>query len=231
MKPFVPAVVALVVGILAGAWQPRGELLALRAEADELRAAAKKPCRDGSVTADRLRSILRAEAPLARAASGDDEPETPDAPSPPEDADGPAAPPPAEDGAPATPEAMQESLRAAMDARRAQARAALAEQGDLDEAQLAEVDRITAHMNDQLEAEVDRFVDEAVLGGEMGRRDIMDFAAESLDIVIAADDAMRKALPAEVYEDADDAAVDPLSYLEGGTLDALVRLEGVQGPG
>ena len=33
------------VGIVLGAWQPRGELLEMRAELDELRAAGNKPCR------------------------------------------------------------------------------------------------------------------------------------------------------------------------------------------
>ena len=58
---------------------------------------------------------------------------------------------------------------------------------------------------------------------------MMDFAAESLDIVIATDDSMRKTLPPEVYDAADDSAVDPLSYLSGDTLGSLERLQGMPG--
>lgn len=230
MKPFLPAVVALVLGIVLGAWQPRGELLALRAEADALRAEAKKPCRGAA--ADRIRTILRAEAPVADVQ--EEEPPAPDAPEP-EAPDVPDAPADgvdvrAEGGGPGqTPEDMQKSMHAALDARRAQALAALREQGGLDDAQVAEVDRITADMNAELEAEVERFVAEAVQAGEVDRRDLMDFAAESLDVVIAADDAMRGALPEDVYARVDDSALDPLSYLSGETLDSLARLEGVPG--
>lgn len=229
MKPFLPAVVTLVVGILVGAWQPRGELLALRAEVDELRGAAKKPCR--GATADQLRSLLRAEPPArddARDEDADAPAGAPEAPTPDgaDDADAPEAPEPP---AGASPEELRDGMHTALDARRAQARAALAEQSGLEEAQLAEVDRVMDAMNDQLEAEIGRFVDEAVATGNVDRRDMMDFAAEALDIVIAADDGMRKALPAELYDEVDESALDPLSFLEGDTLDALGRLDSVPG--
>jgi hypothetical protein len=57
----------------------------------------------------------------------------------------------------------------------------------------------------------------------------MDFAAESLDIVIATDDELRKSLPPDLYDKVDDSAVDPLSYLSGDTLDSLERLQDVPG--
>ncbi|MFZ5479844.1 MAG: hypothetical protein ACOZNI_23975 [Myxococcota bacterium] len=225
MKPFLPAVAALVVGILLGAWQPRGELLALRAEADTLRAKAERPCRGRA--AESIRTILRAEPPDAP------EPDDGEAPA------APATPPPAEDGArieiggEALPvedaEEVKDQMAAALDARRAQALAALAEQADLDEAEIAGIDAVMDDMNRQLEVEVDRFVEEAVARGDVDRRDIMDFAAESLDIVIATDDRLREALGDEVYAEVDDSALDPLSYLSGDTLDSLTRLQDVPG--
>jgi hypothetical protein len=231
MKPFLPAVAALVAGIVLGAWQPRGELLALRAEMDELRAKASRPCRGGA--ADSIRTILRAEAPDLPTRTGTGEegsPPSPDAEPPPP----PGAPvsPDAATEAPAPPspediEAMQEQMAAALDARRAQALAALAEQADLDDAQTAGVTAIMDDMNRQLKEEVDRFVDEAVAAGDVDRRDLMDFAAESLDIVIATDDRMRATLGEDVYADVDETATDPLSYLSGDTLQSLARMQDV----
>lgn len=219
----------MVVGIVLGAWQPRGELLSLRAELDQLRAHGGKPCRGGA--AESIRSILRADAPDL---SLDEEPAD-EAPN----VDGVATETPAEaptDGeapaegptdAPQTPEEMQEGLRAALDARRAQALAALVEQGGLEEEEVDAVNAAMDQMNRELKAEVDAFVTDAASTGEVDRRDVMDFAAEALDIVIAADDRMRHALPADVYAQVDDSAVDPFSYVSGDTLDALARLEGV----
>lgn len=228
MKPFFPAVVALVLGIVLGAWQPRGELLEMRAELDELRATAAKPCRGDA--AQSLRSILRADAPDL---SVDDRPAR--APVAQEgDGTAPAEPVgPADEGVatvPPAPEELQESLRTALDARRAQAMAALVEQGELDEAEADAVEAAMDQMNRELKAEVDAFVEEAVASGEVDRRQIMDFAAESLDIVIAADDRLQRALPGDVYDAVEDAAVDPFSYISGDTLDGLTRLEGVAAP-
>lgn len=229
LKPFFPAVVTLVLGIVLGTWQPRGELLAMRAEMDELRAAAARPCRGDAARS--IRSILRAETPdlsreetpppgpasaadgAAPAADVEDEP------------DGPASAPPGRSA-----EALRDGMRTALDARRAQALAALAEQGDLDDAEIDAVEAAMDQMNRELKAEVDAFVEAALETGEVDRRDVMDFAAESLDIVIAADERMRQALPAVVYDTVNDSAVDPFSYIAGDTLDGLVRLEGVAAP-
>lgn len=236
MKPFFPAVLALVAGIVLGAWQPRGELLAMRAELDELRTAGGKPCRGNA--ADGIRTILRAERPEGLRAErpegvvashpeprAEDPPAAPDLPADDQAAPGPDVAPVDE----ADVAAQADAMAAALDARRAQAMAALTEQADLDDAQVASVNQLMDDMNSQLKAQVDRFVDEAVANNDVDRRDMMDFAAESLDIVIATDDAMRKTLPPEAYDDADDSAVDPLSYLSGETLDALTRLQGMPG--
>jgi hypothetical protein len=234
MKAFLPTVLALVAGIVLGAWQPRGELLSMRAELDELRSHGKHPCKGNA--AEGIRTILRAEPPTG--VGGADEPPGQDAApvtgtvsvqvdgsTPPGDI------PAAENmkGPGKDPEQTIEAMRTALDARRAQAMAALTEQADLGDEEQAAVGKIMDDMNAKLKAEVDRFADDAVKNGDVDRRDMMDFAAESLDIVIATDDAMRKTLSPEAYADADETAVDPLSYLSGDTLDSLSKLEGMPG--
>jgi len=233
LKPFFPAVVAMVVGIVLGAWQPRGEMLALRAEVDALKLAGAAPCRNSAARS--IRSILRSDAPDLgmdengrRTASAQD-------PTPAPDADGPApleGGPEAPEGpdSPRSTEEMREVMQAGLDARRAQALAALVEQGDLGDDDVEAVNAAMDDMNRALKAEVDAFAEAALADGEVDRRDLMDFAAESLDIVIAADEQLRRALPEDVYGAVDDSAVDPFSYVSGDTLDALTRLEGVSAP-
>jgi hypothetical protein len=59
---------------------------------------------------------------------------------------------------------------------------------------------------------------------------MMEFGAEALDVVLAADDRMRDIIPPEVYAQIDASAVDPLSYISGETLDTVARLKDVKGP-
>ncbi|MES2639814.1 MAG: hypothetical protein V4850_10035 [Myxococcota bacterium] len=232
MKPFFPAVVALVAGIVLGAWQPRGELLSMRAELDTLKAAGGKPCRSGA--ADSIRSILRADPSTFEASGADRKVRNVGGPDDAEVAEiGEEGAPPTDGAipeAPANAEQLRDTMNAALDARRAQALAALVEQGGLEDAEVAAVTDAMDQMNRELKTEVNAFVDAAVASGEVDRRDVMEFAAGALDIVIAADDRLQKAVPADVYAEVDDAAVDPFSYLSGDALDALVRLEGVAGP-
>jgi hypothetical protein len=233
LKPFFPAVVALVAGIVLGAWQPRGELLSMRAELDTLKAAGGKPCRSGA--ADSIRSILRADPSTFEASGANRKVRNvggPDDAEVAEVAEGEGAPPTdvATPEAPANAKQLRDTMNTALDARRAQALAALVEQGGLEDAEVAAVTDAMDQMNRELKTEVDAFVDAAVASGEVDRRDVMEFAAGALDIVIAADDRLQKAVPADVYAEVDDAAVDPFSYLSGDALDALVRLEGVAGP-
>lgn len=225
----------MVVGIVLGAWQPRGEMLVLRAEVDALKLAGAAPCRNSAARS--IRSILRSDAPDL----GMDENGRRAAPAPDpsgataQDGDGPAPDeggPETTDDAPSprSTEEMREVMQAGLDARRAQALAALVEQGDLGDDDVEAVNATMDDMNRALKAEVDAFAEAALADGEVDRRDLMDFAAESLDIVIAADEQLRRALPEDVYDAVDDSAVDPFSYVSGDTLDALTRLEGVSAP-
>ena len=53
----------------------------------------------------------------------------------------------------------------------------------------------------------------------------MTFAAEALDIVLVADDRVQASLSEEQLEALDDAAVDPLSYIDPQILDLLQGLD------
>lgn len=228
--------IALVVGIVLGAFQPRGELLEVRAELDALKTAGGKPCRASA--ADSLRDLLRAPggavddsrrvrnaAPADAGAPTDEGVATGGATVEGGEGD-PSAPVSDADAF----EKGQEAMSAALDARRAQALAALTEQADLDEEDVAAVNAAMKQMNDELGAQIDAMVTSAVSDGELDRRDMMEFGAEALDVVLAADDRMRDIIPPEVYAQIDASAVDPLSYISGETLDTVARLKDVKGP-
>ncbi len=232
MRPFLPAIFTLALGMVLGAWQPRGELLTARAE---LAALAEQPCRRSA--ADRVRSMLSGDraalSPETRFgiqdAPGADAPATDDA-----GADDGTSPEASAEGATPTPlapedlEDEREMMADALAVRRSQARAALAEQADLGDDELAEVDAIMDEMNRKLKVEVDRFVEDALERGTLERRDMMEIAAVSLDTVIAADDDLAELLPDGVK--IDDEARDPFSYLDAAAVERLVELQGFDDP-
>lgn len=229
VKNFVPVVVALVIGIVLGAWQPRGELLLARSQMDELRAKSKSGnCGGGSALAG-IQQILRAQPPGQAGQAPEPKPDAAGNPSPGDapagDANTPEAPP--EAPPPSAEEIRMQVgvMQATLDARRAQAMAALTEQGELTEDQQDEVSAAMSEMNSQLKAEVERFVAAANAGEDLDRRDAMEFTANSLDVVLAADDKIREILPAEIYDAVDAEAVDPFSYLSGDAVESLSKLE------
>lgn len=228
MKTFVPVVIALVVGILMGAWQPRGELLELRARVDELAAKAAKPCKGAGL--DPIRSMLRspdegAGPVVTRTGEGDAPPTAPEGAVKIQVGDAPPAP----DGPRTLSEDDLAKLKSGLDARRAHAMEALREQGELTTEDEAEVQGILDDMNHKLKDEIDRFAAEAAARGEVERRDFMELGANALDVVIATDDALRGALPEDVYSSLDQELQDPLSYVSGDTVASLTKLQGVAG--
>lgn len=168
-RPFLIVVLALGVGMVLGAWQPRGELLESRAERDQLAREAKR-CKRGAASAGITEMLRGAHRP---GPTGDPEAHRRRATG--ERASGDALagdvvvaapePPGGDDHLPALDD--PEAMRAAVDARAAQTRAALIEADDV-------------------------------------------FAA-------SIDDETRAGL--------DDATLDPFSYIDGSTLQALQRLE------
>ena len=114
--------------------------------------------------------------------------------------------------------------REAMELRRTQARAALAEAGVSDE-QLSSIDEAMDRMNQDLSALTETFVATVQEGGEPDRREMMMFAADTLDVLLEGEDALYGVLDEEQRADIDDAALDPFSYIDGGVVDALMQLE------
>lgn len=238
MRSFVGVVVALVVGIVIGAWQPRGEVLALRAKLEEAQKEAARAKRGASLK--EIQGLLGADG---GAPSGDDRRRGPpwrkregtgEAPEAgvPQEHEGP------ENGAegrkPPSPEEIDQeiaALKSGLDARRAHALQALAEQGELDEAQVGEVEAVFDDMNAKLKTEVDKFVADAQAEGTVERRDMMEFAANALDVVISTDDALQAALPEEQYDALDEELADPLSYVSGDTVAALAQIAALPGFG
>lgn len=226
MRVFLPVALALVAGLLIGAWRPRSEVLELRAEIEALRLEAR---RGRPSAADGLREVFRAPPPAVPSARGRDAPTDGEARAP---AGGEAEAMEVEQGAGGSPVGTEEDFEAfktGLDARAAQARAALVEQGDLDDETLATVDEVVARMNAELRDAVDDFVAEALEHGEVDRRMMMELGAEALDIAIAADDGLREALPEEVYARLDDAVVDPFSYIDGSAAESLRRVQDLPG--
>ncbi len=225
-RTFLITALALVLGTVLGALQPRGELLALREEVRALNDKTRE-CQRGAAGAG-LREFFRAPpasapeptgAPTGEEAIGADGPAGADVPVADEANSGQAeaSGPKAED---------VEAMVAAMDARAAQARAALLEQGELDDEQIAAIDEALERMNAKLKKQVDAFAQSVEAGGEPDRRELMEFAAEALDAVIEADDAMVAHIPESVRDSMDDEALDPMSFISGETLSAIATLEG-----
>lgn len=227
MRTFVPAALALVLGLLLGSWSPRGELIALR---EEIRLLRLERTRSRPSAAAGLREVFRAPPPAepadrAPAEAGEDDGVL--AP----DEEGRPEPAPAREagGSPIGDDEDFAAFKSALDARAAQARAALEEQGDLDEEALAEVDEVVARMNDQLQDAVDDFVADALEAGLVDRRMMLDLGADALDIAITADDGLRAAIPEEAYAGLDEAVVDPFSYIDGAAADALQKVRNLPG--
>lgn len=229
-RTFLLSAAALVLGTLIGAFQPRGELLALREKVADLERRSREAQR-GAAGAG-LREFFRAPPaaadrdPAPAPAPGEisaDGP-APEGTPPAEAAEANAANTPAERTGPSADDV--ESMVAALDARAAQARAALMEQADLDDEQLDAIDDAMERMNEKLKRQVDAFAQSVEAGAEPDRRELMEFAAEALDAVIEADDAIVANIPGSVRAEMDEEALDPMSFISGETLAAIATLEG-----
>ena len=230
MRQFLMVAAALVAGMLAGYWQPAGEVLRLQRELDGLRGQDCQridPLRDflgvrGGGTAPKpAPGAVPGPAPGA----GGPAPEPGPVPVPePAGGSGDAPPEPTPD--PFDPAQVGQAAEL-MDARRAQALAALTEQAGLDEAQRAEVERIFGEMDRGVRASVEGFVGEALASGTVQRRDALALGADLLDAAVVAEDALWEALPPEVMEGLDPEVYNPINFVGGDTVRALSRLQDV----
>jgi len=219
MRYAIAAAVALIVGIVLGGIFPRAEVRELRSEIAELEG---RECRTpvGQELATLLtRPPVPQPEPAPEAPEAWEETERVEVP-PPEETDVPEVPEPD-----LTPEEGIEVMKEALELRRVQARAALLEDADPDDAQLEAFDAAVAEMNAALREIAEDAVARVLEEGEPTRHEMMIFAADTLDVLIGAEDQMVAALDDEQLEQVDDASVDPFSYIDPSLLDLFAELD------
>jgi hypothetical protein len=213
--------IAVVVGLVIGGLGPRSELRDLRerlAAADE--AACDRP------TGSDIASVFRGrpwEPPRDEAPIG--EPTRRPVDPPREGGNVEITIGDDDQGAPADEESM-DAMRDAMEIRHTQAVAALREQAGASDEQMASVDAITDDMTRELQGLATEFV-EAVhaAGGEPGRHDMMVFAADTLDVLLSAEEQLYGVLDDDQRAAVDEEATDPLSFVDGRVLEVLAELD------
>lgn len=230
----VVAGVSLAMGMALGGLGPRAENRVLRTQIEAL----EKAPRSGRF-AEGLSEMLR----TAR--------DTPPAPSPPSGAPAEAPPPgsdaPAElvegDGGEAEVILLgddddgersmgrEESFEAAREAialRQRQAWRALDEQADPTPEQRARIEAAVDEMNLELMGVAEELA-AVVDGGEPpGRRDVMVFAADTLETMIATEDVIYDTLGEDVASGLDDAVLDPTAYIDASVIEVLRDVEGFE---
>ncbi len=214
---------ALVLGLVLGGMGPRAENRALRVQ---LSAAEASPC-DPQTLGNEMAKIF-AGRPWVPPTAAPKEPRAPVV-APPPAAEEPVVvwvddetePQPDADFIPEGPEAIQD----AMALRRTQAMAVIVEDADPDDAQLASIDAAIDDMNDSLFDIAEGFVDPIVAGIEPTRRETMEFAADTLEVLLSAEDRMRESLTDDQLDRLDPDATDALSHVDPAIVDVLMDLD------
>ncbi len=202
------------VGLALGGLGPRSALREARAEA---RAASRSPRGAGTE--------------LARIFQGRPLPDRAETPSP--TPDGAADQPPSE-GPESAAEAETPSggaapderaaIREALALRQTQARAALLEDAEPTEVQVEQIDAAVADMNTDLKVLATEFV-ARFDASEPSRRNMMVFAADTLDVLIDTEDRLAETLTDEQMDAVREESLDPLSYVDPSLLDVLAELD------
>lgn len=203
--------VALLAGLALGGLGPRAEIRELRAEVTRLE---ERPC-DPRAGTRIFSEVLRARGePETPSGQGGSPPPSPSAPR-------------TDAGAPEVPEQDVERIKEALDLRRAQSITALHERAGADEAQMGTVEDIAAEMNGSLRDLATEFVAAAKQSedGLPTRREAMVFAADALDILIDAEDAMWSTLDDEQAAEMDPDLLDPTAFVDGSVLDVMSGLD------
>lgn len=228
---FLIGVIALVVGIAVGGLGPRAEIRALQARIDEM-----GECEGGSRMGSEIANVFRGRPwdedrePARKVTRFDPEPHDP----PPD-----AGPPVTDEekegfhfeintGDEGEPQNLEQSLdmaREAMELRYAQARAALVEDAKPSEQQMEDIDASMRRMNDALMGLATDLVDQMAADTEPSRRDTMLYAAETLDVVLSAEDELRSILSEDQVAALQDESLDPLSYVDPAIVDVLSQLD------
>jgi hypothetical protein len=118
-----------------------------------------------------------------------------------------------------------EALRETMDARRAIARQSLRETAWVSDEQMTDIDSAYDAMNEDLYSLATELVNLTADGVEPSRRDVMILAADTLDVMIDAEQAVYDLLDSEQLEHVEPDAVDPFSYIDGSVLEALQEID------
>jgi hypothetical protein len=230
LKYAIAAVVALLLGLVLGGLGPRAEVRALN---DRIAELEKKDCKSGVGAG--LASMFGNRPLMDDVATGRRQLELPDPPEegPADEAEG----APAEEGlvldfgdGPTkvdSPEQAKALAKEALEIRRAAARAALEEDAEPDEEQMQQFDEAVAEMNASLMALAEEVVARAESGDVPERRDMMVFAADSLDIMITAEDGIQASFTEEQLAAMEDGSVDPFSYVDPALVDVLGKLDGL----
>lgn len=219
------AVIAVLVGVGIGRQSLQGDLRAAR--------DALETC---ETQVERVRRDVGQQ--IARAFGGGsvvDFPTPPDPTHPPEPVAEPAPEPePSRDApfevqvdGPELSEGSREQLDAVSDAfaiRRAQSRRALVEQADPSDEQLDEIDAAIDEMNDILVEEAELFL-EAVRDRGPTRREGLEFARNSIDALLLAEDAISGTLTDDQLETVDPEVIDPFGFVSPELVETLIELD------
>jgi len=132
------------------------------------------------------------------------------------------------DDDPPRPEDIEEGMemmRDAMSLRQTQARAALDEEASPSDEQWDAIDGAIQDMNVNLQALAGELVDTLGSGEEPSRREAMLFAADTLDVMLEADDRLYESLTAEQRESMDEDVLDPFAHIDPGVIDIFMELD------
>jgi hypothetical protein len=244
MKEVLIAAVALLLGLVLGGIGPRSQIKVFEDKLDD-RVSAAQNCRSGvgrdlaafmgsGVGGGASAQPARDSPPSAATGESEDD-AVAVVPEPAAEADTAGglvveSAPPRDEGSDDEPEEEGRAdkiaaARTALELRRTQARAALLEHTDADDEQLQTFDSAVESMNSVLLGMSDELSEMLEAGTEPGRRDAMEFAADALDTLLAAEDAMRASFDADQLEGLPDSAVDPFSYVDPDIVDVLAELE------
>lgn len=220
-KHLIAAALMLVVGLIAGGVGPRAEVRELR---DQVKALEERPCAKGS--GRQIANVFGGRpwgSTPSESSKENPRDQEPDAEEP-KDRDVEVKIGNGKD----LDEPSDEDIGLVKDAlalRRTQAMAALREQAGASEEQMKTVEAAVDTMNTNLRSLAEEFVETVKAGEDPSRRDMMLFAADTLDVLIETEDALYGALPAEQREDLEDSVLDPTSYVDSSVIDVLAALD------
>lgn len=236
MKQLGWILLGLVIGFLLGGVQPRAELAVERDQSarlqDDLVKAQSKAARcsggRGGALLPGIGSLLPEAPPPA-------ERREPSRPAPDEDdgpdvSDGPSVQVVGDDGEAPEFASEDEAFDAAVEAqqlRAEQSRAALAEQADLDDGELEQVDQIVGEMNDRLAEYADELLVLAESGEDPSPRELLGLTHDVTGILYESQAALEDTVGSDRMPDVDPDAAAVWNYLDLSMMrDAAERAQG-----